>query len=918
MQENAWTETATVLLRKWESNCKKRKKAHYKTAKSFGWRHKLLAIPVIVISSILGSLSFIHPSFTNDAACATSASRLLSVNNTARLLTTDPYSGNCAATHCASECSGIVGSYEEKTVGYYDCPCCYKYWNACSWDECSDFTDPHMCDDRPCNYCDSDGCCSSQYGGDCPPVVPGNREQCPYPRPCTLLEATSGTMSPTTAAPTPEPNGYVPTLDNGPDDCCTHSASWDDEFTLMCQTCGYDVLGKGLSGITYKWYDNSAIQFQLTCSSVVYSDDLVLCFGVNNQNGGTPSYTATCEERCILDNPTKTPTTHAPTNIPTSPPPTPTAPTKRPTTLSPTNIPTSPSERCENYCQNSCAQFGTPEDNVSECQGCDDSKACHPGASNYNNVDAWCDFYPCDSGNSRCDNWRCTQPTNAPTPSERIIYNEAVSGEAHGTVNVGVDTLPLATGTNTILGTLKSPYVNDYYRVLAPGGATITAMRMTVAGDGTHGVKAAALRFFDATGQFAGQTGGGLIPSVPANAVSMLVAPSSFSSSASGFAGWAHGQSEFLFALMAASASGMSDNDYIIEIDCVVPPTPSPTATNIPTNLPPTPSPTATNIPTNLPPTPSPTTNTPTNLPPTPSPTATNTPTNLPPTPSPTGLAYSSREAAQDACSSSGSSYSFSSSTSTINGVSTCMYNCNGVEGLCQTGSTPTPLPTQQPTPPFEGKSGKSGDSDGDGDGDGDGEECAPGCPDDWPGDGECDDSCFNSACNYDDGDCPTTSPTNLPTTSSPTRRPTRQPTTSSPTKQPTSPPVSYMQGGASARSTEEDDNNDVSYISYIIGAFNMFVAILSAVHTFLKFDTLADRHQQYSRHFGNLQVDIETLLCLPESQRGDAGSSIENFKTKYSVLMNNAPELSVRLEQYCIDGIPVATQVHNVEIELA
>ena len=600
-----------------------------------------------------------------------------------------------------------------------------------------------MCDDRPCNYCDSDGCCSSQYGGDCPPVVPGNREQCPYPRPCTLLEATSGTMSPTTAAPTPEPNGYVPTLDNGPDDCCTHSASWDDEFTLMCQTCGYDVLGKGLSGITYKWYDNSAIQFQLTCSSVVYSDDLVLCFGVNNQNGGTPSYTATCEERCILDNPTKTPTTHAPTNIPTNPPPTPTAP--------------------------------------------------HP------------------------------------TPA--VIYDEAVSGEAHGTANVGVDTLPLATGTNTILGTLKSPHVNDYYRVLAPGGATITAMRLTVAGDGTHGVKAAALRFFGAVGQFAGQTGGGLIPSVPANAVSMLVAPSSFSPSASGFAGWAHGQSEFLFALMAASASGMSDNDYIIEIDCVVSPTPSPTATDAPTNLPPTPSPTATNIPTNLPPTPSPTaTNIPTNLPPTPSPTATNTPTNLPPTPSPT--------------------------TNTPTNLS----------------PTPSPTATNTPTnlPPTPSPTA-------------------------------------------------TNTPTNLPPIFSfPTNLPTPLPTASSPTKQPTSPPVSYMQGGASARSTEENENNDVSYISYIIGAFNMFVAILSAVHTFLKFDTLADRHQQYSRHFGNLQVDIETLLCLPESQRGDTGGSIENFKTKYSVLMNNAPELSVKLEQYCIDGIPVATQVHNVEIELA
>ena len=42
------------------------------------------------------------------------------------------------------------------------------------------------------------------------------------------------------------------------------------------------------------------------------------------------------------------------------------SPTKTPTTFAPSN----PAERCENYCQNSCAQFGSPEDNVSECQGC--------------------------------------------------------------------------------------------------------------------------------------------------------------------------------------------------------------------------------------------------------------------------------------------------------------------------------------------------------------------------------------------------------------------------------------------------------------------------------------------------------------------------------------------------------------------
>ena len=660
--KNHWSDGSTSLLAKWERICAHRKKAHYSASNDYGWKNKFLSIPIIVISTILGSLSFIHPSFIDKAAC----SRRLSLRNL------QPEWPTCV---CNSYLNGAPTS-------------------------------------------GSDLC---QNGGttECYPMNPEDWSCLGGMFPCINLATEAPTF----------------------DDCPAGG------FCIPCGTC----------------------------------------------------HPGRCDD-------------------------------------------------------NSCPLF-------------DDECTCTDGSC------------PSNVHSSIC------------SPPPPIIYDEEVSGEANNSGNGGVETLPLVSGTNRIQGALKSPSVSDYYRVRAPdGGATITAMRLTMAGDGSNGVRSAYLRFFDATNpsQFVGQTGGGLIATVPADAVSMLEAPSSFSPSASGFAGWAHGQSDFLFMLSYGSSSGMMDNAYIIDIDCVISPTPSPTATKTPTNLPPTPSPT------------------------------TNTPTNLPPTPSPTGLAYSSREAAQDACSSSGSSYSFSSSTSTINGVSTCMYNCNGVEGLCQTGSTPTPLPTQQPTPPFEGKSGKSGDSDGDGDGDGDGEECAPGCPDDWPGDGECDDSCFNSACNYDDGDCPTTSPTNLPTTSSPTRRPTRQPTTSSPTKQPTSPPVSYMQGGASARSTEEDDNNDVSYISYIIGAFNMFVAILSAVHTFLKFDTLADRHQQYSRHFGNLQVDIETLLCLPESQRGDAGGSIENFKTKYSVLMNNAPELSVKLEQYCIDGIPVATQVHNVEIELA
>ena len=58
---NEWVEGTAQLLRKWGRISAKRKQAHYRTANSYGWQNKLLSIPIILISTILGSLSFIHP-----------------------------------------------------------------------------------------------------------------------------------------------------------------------------------------------------------------------------------------------------------------------------------------------------------------------------------------------------------------------------------------------------------------------------------------------------------------------------------------------------------------------------------------------------------------------------------------------------------------------------------------------------------------------------------------------------------------------------------------------------------------------------------------------------------------------------------------------------------------------------------------
>ena len=786
-----WSEGAVGLLGKWERICTFRKKAHYSASNDYGWKNKFLSIPIIVISTILGSLSFIHPSFIDKAAC----SRRLSLRNL------QPEWPACV---CDSYLNGAASSESDL---------CMKAGTT----ECY----PMNPEDWSC---------------------PGDMFACIN-------------MDVPTEAPTPEPDGYVPELDNGPDNCCTHSAPWDDQFTLMCQTCAYDVLGEGQTGITYKWYDNDAVQFQLTCSAMGGSDDKVFCSGQNNQNGGHPSYMATCEETCLASptsnptfHPTKTPTTAAPTTTtPTAHPtffPTPTvcanncctsgpdmwrsdasptipgwsvespyldhtngglwkkeqcedmcrtdsqcnswmwrnsasscylstytelkeyrpnpgyndhhphkfsrgctntpttSPTKTPTTFAPTTFaPTSPAERCENYCQNSCAQFGSPEDNVSECQGCDSSKACHPGASNYNSVEAWCTFYACDSVNSRCDNWRCTQPSNAPTTTKTPTTTPTTSPT------------PPFEGKSGKSGDSEEESSEDYY-----GCET---------GD-CHIVE----------------------DNNDCNVDEKMVAI------CNGEGIWGD------FCIL---------NDNIHE-SCFGE---------------------------------------------TPVPTATNTPTNLPPTPSPVSS------------------------------------------------------------------------------------QCSPGCPDNWPGDGECDVSCFNSACNYDDGDCPTFAPTNLPTTSSPTRRPTQQPTTTSPTRRPTQRPttysptqrptqrptttsptqqptrqptpdsVSYMQGGASARSTEENGESNAYLFPYIIGAFNMIIAILSALHTFLKYDALEDRHQQYSRHFGNLQVDLETLLAKPIEQRGSAGTMVERYKIKYSVLINNAPDLPENLERRCCGP----EEVHAIEM---
>ena len=92
-------------------------------------------------------------------------------------------------------------------------------------------------------------------------------------------------------------NYYQPELDNGPNNCCKHQASWDDPFTLMCETCAYDTLGFLNKGKIYKYYKNNNVAYKISCKST--SVNSVNCNGKNNENGGTPQYTAICADHCL-------------------------------------------------------------------------------------------------------------------------------------------------------------------------------------------------------------------------------------------------------------------------------------------------------------------------------------------------------------------------------------------------------------------------------------------------------------------------------------------------------------------------------------------------------------------------------------------------------------------------------------------
>ena len=123
---------------------------------------------------------------------------------------------------------------------------------------------------------------------------------------------------------------------------------------------------------------------------------------------------------------------------------------------SPTGSPAA--DRCDSYCQWPCAQFGSPTRNVIECPGCDDSNKCHPGAASYNDTAAWCDFYACDSVNSRCDDVWC-KASSPPVEESACELSYTVNVFTDNACSTQANDSELAAFGNSFLDLMDSPDV---------------------------------------------------------------------------------------------------------------------------------------------------------------------------------------------------------------------------------------------------------------------------------------------------------------------------------------------------------------------------------------------------------------------------------------------------------------------------
>ena len=85
------------------------------------------------------------------------------------------------------------------------------------------------------------------------------------------------------------------------------------------------------------------------------------------------------------------------------------------------------------------------------------------------------------------------------------------------------------------------------------------------------------------------------------------------------------------------------------------------------------------------------------------------------------------------------------------------------------------------------------------------------------------------------------------------------------------------------------------NFTQYLVGVFNLVIAVLAACNSFLKYNIAEDVHRQYSRQFDALKLELDTTLAQDFPQNNeDLAIMIEKYRERMSNLLENSPDLEI------------------------
>jgi hypothetical protein len=105
-------------------------------------------------------------------------------------------------------------------------------------------------------------------------------------------------------------------------------------------------------------------------------------------------------------------------------------------------------------------------------------------------------------------------------------------------------------------------------------------------------------------------------------------------------------------------------------------------------------------------------------------------------------------------------------------------------------------------------------------------------------------------------------------------------------------------------------------YIPSIIGAFNLFAAIMTTVAQFLKVTELMENHRVTSIQYGKLSRRIKLELALPISERTQHGDNmVEMCRAEYDRLVEQSPPVPKVVIKEFETQFPTSNVFHRPEL---